>query len=310
MDAPSAPAAAALRADADAWDRFVAASPRGAYLQLSAWAQVKAVNGWWAQRVVIDTPAGPLGGQLLVHRVAGTPWAVGYMPRGPLAPDDAGATEVAAFTGALRALARSERLSHVTIDPEVEEGSPLADHLATAGWRPTGHVQPDRTRVIDLGRPEAELWSELRKKWRQYVNGAQRAGVEVREADGSALDDFYAILADTGRRAGFIHRAPSAYRDVWEAYASRGLARLLFAELADGTRAAVLMLLGCGRRVVEPYGGMTDAGAAARANYLLKWEAIRSSNAAGFGVYDMWGLANPGIEHFKAGFGGREVPRD
>ena len=78
------------------------------------------------------------------------------------------------------------------------------------------------------------------------------------------------------------------------------------ARLADGTPVATLVLLHCGARVIEPYGGMTEA-ADSRANYLLKWEAIRSSREAGFAVYDMWGLSHAGIEQFKSGFGGREV---
>ncbi len=52
---------------------------------------------------------------------------------------------------------------------------------------------------------------------------------------------------------------------------------------------------------------MTQAGADTRANYLLKWEAIRSSREAGAEAYDLWGLATGGIAHFKTGFGGREV---
>ncbi len=52
---------------------------------------------------------------------------------------------------------------------------------------------------------------------------------------------------------------------------------------------------------------MTAAGAASRANYLLKWEAIRTSAEAGAASYDMWGLVHPGIRQFKEGFGGREV---
>ena len=52
---------------------------------------------------------------------------------------------------------------------------------------------------------------------------------------------------------------------------------------------------------------MTAAGAASRANYLVKWEAIRSSREAGASAYDMWGLVHPGIRQFKAGFGGREI---
>jgi lipid II:glycine glycyltransferase (peptidoglycan interpeptide bridge formation enzyme) len=70
---------------------------------------------------------------------------------------------------------------------------------------------------------------------------------------------------------------------------------------------ATLFLVRSGRRVVEPYGGMTGAGADTRANYLLKWEAIRSSREAGAEAYDLWGLATGGIAHFKTGFGGREV---
>jgi lipid II:glycine glycyltransferase (peptidoglycan interpeptide bridge formation enzyme) len=52
---------------------------------------------------------------------------------------------------------------------------------------------------------------------------------------------------------------------------------------------------------------MLDAGAESRANYLLKWEAIRAFQAEGFAVYDMWGLATGGIAQFKEGFGGRRV---
>jgi lipid II:glycine glycyltransferase (peptidoglycan interpeptide bridge formation enzyme) len=52
---------------------------------------------------------------------------------------------------------------------------------------------------------------------------------------------------------------------------------------------------------------MTAAGGDSRANYLLKWEAIRTSREAGATSYDLWGLATGGIAHFKTGFGGREV---
>ena len=52
---------------------------------------------------------------------------------------------------------------------------------------------------------------------------------------------------------------------------------------------------------------MTAAGAESRANYLLKWESLRQAAEAGAAIYDMWGIAHPGIEQFKAGFGGTEI---
>ena len=214
---------------------------------------------------------------------------------------------VAGWTDAVRELAARRRLSHVTIEPQVEAGDGLESALEAAGWRRARTVQDPRTRVIDLDRPEADVWGDLRSKWRQYVNKARRDGVAIVEVGEEGIPDFHRIYVETARRAGFVHRAESAYRDVYRAFAARDAARLLFARLPGGEPAATLLLLACGRRVIEPYGGMTPAGGEARANYLLKWEAIRTSRELGFGIYDLWGVAHPGIEQFKAGFGGREL---
>lgn len=295
-----------LRADAAAWDAFVESVPGGAYTQLSAWAEVKRVNGWRAERVVVPGPAGPVGMQLLVRDLRPTPWRVGYAPRGPIGAAFDPPT-VAALTAELRRIARAGRLASVLVDPEVEPSHPLPELLAGAGWRPAAGVQTERTRLVDLARTEEELWGDLRKKWRQYVSKARRDGVTIEDAGAAGFDAFHEIYVETARRAGFVHRARSAYEDVFRAFDRGGRARLLLARLADGTPVATLMLLSCGPRVIEPYGGMTEAGAESRANYLLKWEAIRSSRERGFAVYDMWGLSHAGIEHFKAGFGGREV---
>jgi peptidoglycan pentaglycine glycine transferase (the first glycine) len=298
--------------DPGRWDAFVEASDPGSYLQLHGWATVKAVNGWTAQRVMAEPAA--IGAQILVRRPRPMPWGFAYAPRGPVAaawtPD-----AIDAFTTAVRERlpASAGRISHLRIDPEIEAGGPLDPDgalrraLRTAGWRPAAPIQPNATRIVDLHADEDALWGDLRKKWRQYVNKARTSGLTVVEADGSRLGDFYRIYQETADRAGFLIRAESAYRDVWEAYAPTGHARLLFAQTADGEPLATLFLVRAGTRVVEPYGGMTAAGAESRANYLLKWEAIRSSREAGATSYDLWGLATGGIAHFKTGFGGREV---
>jgi lipid II:glycine glycyltransferase (peptidoglycan interpeptide bridge formation enzyme) len=293
------------------WDAFVESSDPGSYLQLSGWAAVKAVNGWTAHR--IRTPDG-IGAQVLVRRPRPLPWGFAYAPRGPVArtwnPD-----EIRAFSAELRSSlpASAGRVSHVRIDPEVERDGPndpdgtLRRALVAAGWRPAAPIQPSSTRLIDLRADEAALWGDLRKKWRQYVNKARSAGIVVVDGEGDRLPEFYRIYRETADRAGFLIRTLGAYRDVWEAYRPSGRARLLFAQAPDGEPLATLLLVRCGPRVVEPYGGMTGAGADTRANYLLKWEAIRTSREQGATSYDLWGLATGGIAHFKTGFGGREV---
>lgn len=303
----SHPSVTELRFDAAAWDAFVERTPGGAYPQLTPWAAVKEPNGWRAERVVADGGSGPIGALLLVHALPPTPWGVGYAARGPIAARW-DAASVRAFTLAMQQAARRHRLSHVTIDPEVRAGEGVEQLLRAAGWRHAlESIQPIESRIVDLRPPEEEVWRGLRSKSRQYVEKARRGGVAIVETGVEGIDDFHRILAETADRAGFLHRTPESYRQVFEAYAAQGAARLLFARLPDGTSGATLMLIGCCRRVVEPYGGMTDAGAVTRANYLIKWEAIRSSRAAGYEAYDMWGLPNAGIAQFKAGFGGEIV---
>ena len=96
---------------------------------------------------------------------------------------------------------------------------------------------------------------------------------------------------------------------MWQELAPRGMARLLFAE--DGTTgrgaSRPCSSCRCGPRVADLYGGTTAEGGRLRANYLLKWEAIRRSRDAGCGEYDLWGLPRAGIAQFKSGFGGAEI---
>ncbi len=310
-----------------AWDSFVARSNPGSYLQTTAWAEVKAPNGWTPLRFMGSSIGAPQAGefgtddeettsgaQLLIRKPRLFPWAFAYAPRGPVFERwDASILE--AFTGALRhaIVSMPMRVSHVRIEPEIELNGPVDIDgafrvaLRRCGWRSATPIQPPRTRQVDLRPDEAALWGDLRKKWRQYVNKARRRDVRVVEATADRLPEFYSIYQETARRAGFVIRTYESYVTVWRAFDKLGMARLLMAEGPDGVGLATLFLLRVGDRVVEPYGGMTEAGAECRANYLLKWEAIRTSREQGATSYDMWGISHEGIEHFKAGFGGREI---
>jgi lipid II:glycine glycyltransferase (peptidoglycan interpeptide bridge formation enzyme) len=332
-----------LAPDTATWDAFVSRSNPGSYLQTSAWAEVKAPNGWTPLRFLgsslvdradssrpsadddapehEDAAAGEnprretaFGAQLLLRRPRLFPWAFAYAPRGPVLQKWDPPT-VNAFTIGLRqALASAPaRVSHVRIEPEIELNGPcdvdgeLRHALRYSGWRPGAPIQPPRTRQIDLLADESALWGELRKKWRQYVNKARKNEIRVVDATADRLPEFYSIYQETAKRAGFIIRTYDSYLKVWRAFASLGMARLLMAETPDGRALATLFVLRVGNRVIEPYGGMTAEGAESRANYLLKWEAIRTSREQGAVSYDMWGLSHEGIEQFKSGFGGREI---
>jgi hypothetical protein len=261
-----------------------------------------------------SVPETEFGAQFLIRRPRLFPWAFAYAPRGPvLGRWDLPTLE--AFNAAVRTALAShpQAVSHVRIEPEIELDGPadldgsLRHGLRHCGWRPGTPIQTTRTRRVDLGASEEALWSDLRKKWRQYVNKARKSGIRVVDASEDRLPEFYSIYQDTARRAGFVIRTYESYVQTWQAFSKLGMARLLFAEDENGKGLATLFVLRVGNRVIEPWGGMTEDGASSRANYLLKWEAIRTSRDLGALSYDMWGLSHEGIEYFKSGFGGREI---
>ncbi len=294
-----------LRRHDAAWDAFVAGSAAPSHLQLTAWARAKAPNGWRSLRVVADGGSGPIGAQVLLRKLGPGPFSLGYAPRGPIATSFDQAS-ITAFTDALRRAAHHHRLTHVTVDPGLEGAGP-GEVLRAAGWRAADPVQHRSSRVIDLAPPESELWSGMRSKWRQYVQKARRSGYATEDAGEAGLAEFFAIMIDTARRRGYIHRSSDAYRHTYRAFALSDSARLLLARAPGGEAVATLMLLSCGPRISEVYGGSTLEGAEGRTNYLLKWEAIRSSRERGLSSYDVWGTDLPGLAVFKAGFGGQEV---
>lgn len=301
--------------DPAVWNAFVEAAPYRSFPQLWEWGELRAGFGWQPLRIAVgQEPDKPrAAAQVLLRRVPVLGWRLGYVPRGPVGDlNDAPVRE--ALFAALRSLARAEGVATVKVDPEASEASAYGQALLAPPWRSASKVQPPRTRLIDLVPPEDELRSGLKRKHRQYVNKAERAGIVVERIGGTAdeatasraLDDFYRIYTHTAERAGFVARADRYYRRVWGLFAPSGHARLAFA-VRNGERVATLFHFTCGDRAAEAFGGMTDEGADSRANYLLKWASIIGFKKEGFAVYDLWGLATGGIAQFKEGFGGRRV---
>ncbi len=299
----------------DEWNAFVEHARYRSFPQLWEWGELREPSGWRAVRFAVGkSREEPLAGaQVLIREVPVLGWRLGYAPRGPIGEFDDPDT-CRSFVAALRHLGAIERIATLKVDPGATASDPLGALLHARRWRAATKVQPPRTRVIDLSLDEEALLAGMRKKHRQYVHKAERAGVQVEQLtttasagkSATALADFYAIYRDTAKRAGFPVRAQAYYERVWSLFSPTGHARLFFATL-HGARVAALFHFTCGDGAAEAYGGMTDAGADSHANYLLKWEAMRTFRSEGFASYDLWGIATGGIAQFKEGFGGEQI---
>jgi len=308
LTSSSGPALDDLRTDDERWNQFVGAASPPSFLQATPWAVSKRPNGWTAHRIVTEGSEGPIGAQLLVRRPGPLPFGFGYAARGPLAGAPPEAAGLAAFTAEVRSVARDVGASYVRIDPELEDADgSVAGTLAALGWRQVPNVLPASTSLIDLSAPEDQIWQAIHRKTRQSITKSGRDGAVIVAAGIDRLPDFHRVYAETMRRVGLATRSLASFRTLYEAFDADGHVHLFLATGPDGSPIAALLLLGWGTRVADLYGGTTDVGRQLRANYSIKWEAIRAAKARGYTGYDLWGLPSDAVNQFKAGWGGRDV---
>ena len=231
--------------------------------------------------------------------------SVAYAPRGPLVAPERLADAIAALRDALR----HERCASLLCDPEVPDDAAVCAGLARVGVHASPvFVQPRRTLLMDLSKGDEELLGAMKKKTRQYIHKAERAGVVTEET--RDLDRFMKVLRAVATRDRFAIRSREYYERLLAAFGDRAL--LMIARLGDDDAGAML-LVRMADRAWELYGGWSGAHAEARPFYLLKWRAMLRMRQLGVRRYDMYGLAEgaddplAGVENFKLGYGGDVV---
>ncbi len=321
--------------DPGEWNRTLGVLPDAHVLQTWEWGDFKAAHGWTAERLIWRTYDGRTvaAAQVLERRVRlpglGLSSSVLYAPRGPVL--DWRAPEVADHVlRDLRSMAGRPGVLQLKIDPDLPvgygqpgsaesgddpAGAALRARLPSLGYRPsTEQIQFRNTFVLDLRPGEDRLLADMKQKTRYNVRLAERHGVRVRTAGLDELPLLYRMYAETSVRDEFVIRTPDYYDDVWGRFVRAGLAQPLLAQV-DGEPVAALILYRLGPRAWYLYGMSRDLHRDKMPNYLLQWEAIRWSKAAGCTHYDLCGApdqfepADPmwGVFRFKEGLGGRLV---
>jgi peptidoglycan pentaglycine glycine transferase (the first glycine) len=228
--------------------------------------------------------------------------SVAYLPRGPLVPVERLGEAIAAVREALT----RERCASLLCDPEAPDDPFVREILARSGVRASPvFVQPRRTLLLNLSRENEDLLSSMRKKTRQYIHKAERAGVVTEET--RDLDRFLKVLTAVAARDRFSTHSREYFERLLAAFGDR--AHVMLARVGDED-AGALLLVRMADRAWELYGGWSGAHAEARPFYLLKWRAMLRMRQLGVRRYDMYGLAEgaddplAGVENFKRGYGG------
>lgn len=168
-----------------------------------------------------------------------------------------------------------------------------------------------RTMLVDLAPPLADVRRRLDQKWRNQLNRAEKNGLAVTESDGAeGFAVFGRLYGQMAARKGLEYTS-----DIGE------FARIQVG-LADGRRMRVLICSAGGEPVaglvgaalgdtgVYLLGATSEEGMKSKAAYLLQWRMMEWMKSRGIRWYDLGGInpeLNPGVYHFKKGFGGLDV---
>jgi lipid II:glycine glycyltransferase (peptidoglycan interpeptide bridge formation enzyme) len=174
---------------------------------------------------------------------------------------------------------------------------------------------PTNTVFINLKHGKDQLLKRMKPKTRYNIRLSRRKGVQVREVDGSRLNEWLCLCRETARRNRIINQDRPYYEALLAAHDNnpddRTSLHMLMAE-AGGTPLAGMFLSISENQACYLYGASSSCQRNKMAPYALQWRAICLAKECGCRYYDMFGVApspspsHPmyGLYRFKTGFGG------
>jgi hypothetical protein len=265
----------------------------------------KRAEGWSVERLVFESDGRPAAlCQVLVRRVLGLPVAA-RINRGPLFLQDSPAPDLQlAVFSTLRNRWRFGRRGLLLIAPAL----PL-DDASPALLRASGFIQRRPggwgSALIDLEPAPEAIRASFSSKWRNPLNSAIRAGVEVRfrkdtEAFDWMLERHAANMSEkhfVGPSVGFARAMISASPETF----------WVLQALVDGEPVSGLIGTTNGVHAENFLGWTNDVGRRTGAHSLLMWNAILEMKAAGCRALDLGGYTTTQkYGAYKRGMRGRE----
>jgi hypothetical protein len=187
----------------------------------------------------------------------------------------------------------------------------ISQECASCGFQPARNTPAYRTICVDLTASPEQMRKRLDQKWRNQLNSAERNGLKILEGTGDELfTRFLSIYHEMmGRKQFETTVNPGEFRRMQQRLSDDQKMIVLIAE-KDGKLLSGLVGAAIGDTGLYLLGATSDAGMKSKGSYLLQWHMMQRLKERGCKSYDLGGInleRNPGVYHFKQGFGGQEV---
>lgn len=305
--------------DKDEYESFVKNHVNGNFMQSLNWTDVKC--NWKYEAVYVRDSNGQISGTalVLIKTIPLIRRSFLYCPHGPVC-DYTDKETLSELLVAIEELAEKYNAYQLKIDPCITE----SDHDAIETFRLLGLVYHENAPELSTiqarnnymlffnGRTKEELFASFHKKWRYNIRVAERHGVECKVCGKEALDEFYMLMQETGRRDGFSIRGKSYFERMLD---SLGENCRLYMCYKDGKPLSGALCVKYAGKSCYVYGASTAENRESMPNYLMQWKMICDASDSGCTVHDFQGIPfykdethpNYGVYRFKKGFNGEVV---
>jgi lipid II:glycine glycyltransferase (peptidoglycan interpeptide bridge formation enzyme) len=282
-------------------------------LQSWEWGQFRKATGTTVERLgFFEKGKIKKGLQVTFHKVPKISRTIGYYPKGFMPEENQ--------LDALKQLGRKNQALFIKMEPNISQkvGVPSA-HKQISQFLEKHDSVPGRplftkyTFVLDISKPEEELFAKLTSKTRYNVNLAAKKGVVIYENSTSeGMEQYIKILKETTSRQGFYAHGPEYFRKMWQELSKSGMIKIFQAVYQDKILASWIIFI-FNDVIYYPYGASSREHRDVMASNLMMWEMIRYGKLQGCHKFDMWGSLgeNPdkkdpwyGFHRFKKGYGG------
>ena len=184
------------------------------------------------------------------------------------------------------------------------EGSADKKILKKFGFKKSTSIQPQKTLILDITKPEEELLKQMHSKTRYNIRLAKKKNIEIKK-DKNKFENFWKLLQQTTKRDEFRPHPKEYYKKMLDIPG----AELFVAEFKEKIIAANIVIF-FGKQAIYLHGASDYKYRNLMATHLLQWHQSLEAKKQGCTEYDFWGIDEkkwPGVTRFKKGFGGKEI---
>ncbi|MDP2945883.1 MAG: peptidoglycan bridge formation glycyltransferase FemA/FemB family protein [bacterium] len=174
------------------------------------------------------------------------------------------------------------------------------------------YFQPKYEWVLNIDKPENELFSSMHPKNRYNIRLAENKGVAIEIIENNFekyFEMFFSLLSETAKRDNFNLHPKAYYQNVFTTL-EKNNAFLVVAIYGEKIILINLILL-FGGTAYFLFGGSSGEYKNLMSSHLAQWETIKEAKKRGFAVYNFGGVDGGeqknlgGVSFFKKRFGGQ-----